>query len=144
MKVKLKFGIDQLLFGMWQDDVTALYGKPDKQYKDEEENIVFLYNTHKLRLTFYKEEELKLGYIISSASNLTLFDKKIIGEKIADVKKALAQNNITKWTVETFDSYENVFTEDHWLILQTEFDEVVKLEIGAIINGNDEFDWKFK
>jgi hypothetical protein len=28
--------------------------------------------------------------------------------------------------------------------IQTEFDEVVKFEIGAIINDKDEFDWKFK
>lgn len=144
MEVQLKFGIGPLLFGMGQNDVITVYGKPDKRYTDEEENIVFLYNAHKLRLTFYKEEALKLGYIISSATNTTLFGKKVIGEKTADVKKALAQNNISKWTTETFDSYENIFNEDNWLILQTEFDEVVKLEIGAIINDNDEFDWKFK
>jgi hypothetical protein len=28
--------------------------------------------------------------------------------------------------------------------LQTEFDEVVKVEVGAIINQKDEIDWKFK
>jgi hypothetical protein len=144
MEVQLKFGIGQLLFGMGQKDVIAVYGKPDKQYTDEEDNIVFLYNAYKLRLTFYKEEGLKLGYIISSAADTTLFGKKIIGEKTAEVKKALAQNNISKWAPETFDSYENSFNEDNWLILQAEFDEVVKLEIGAIINDNDEFDWKFR
>ena len=144
MEVQLKSGIGQLLFGMGQNDVIAVYGKPDKQYTDEEDNIIFLYNTYKLRLTFYKEEALKLGYMISSATDTTLFGKKVVGEKTADVKKALAQNHISKWTTETFDSYENIFNEDNWLILQTEFDEVVKLEIGAIINDNDEFDWKFK
>ena len=30
------------------------------------------------------------------------------------------------------------------MILQTEYEEVVKFEIGAIINAKDEFDWKFK
>ena len=58
MKVKLKYGVDQLLFGMKQKDVEALYGKPNKQYIDEEDNIVYMYNEHKMRLTFYDEEEL--------------------------------------------------------------------------------------
>ena len=30
------------------------------QYKDEEENVVFMYNTRKLRLIFYKEENLAI------------------------------------------------------------------------------------
>ena len=41
-------------------------------------------------------------------------------------------------------SFENYFNEENWIIFQTEFDEVVKFEIGAIINDKDEFDWKFK
>ena len=48
MKVKLKYGVDQLLFGMKQKDVEALYGKPNKQYIDEEDNIVYMYNEHKI------------------------------------------------------------------------------------------------
>jgi len=45
--------------------------------------------------------------------------------------------------VESFDSFSNLFNEDYWTILQTEFDEVIKVEIGAIIKNQDEFDWKF-
>jgi hypothetical protein len=44
---------------------------------------------------------------------------------------------------EEFDTFENYFNEENWIIFQTEFDEVVKFEIGAIINDKDEFDWKF-
>jgi hypothetical protein len=46
--------------------------------------------------------------------------------------------------MEDFDSFENHFNESNWLILQTEFDDVIRVEIGAIIKDNDEFDWKFK
>jgi hypothetical protein len=62
MKINLKNGIDQLIFGMKQKDVTAIYGKPDRNYKDEDDNVIFAYNNLKIRLTFYKEEEFKLGY----------------------------------------------------------------------------------
>ena len=59
------------------------------------------------------------------------------------MKSDLSKNGITKFTQESFDTFENYFNEDNWFILQTEFDEVVKFEIGAIINNKDEFDWKF-
>ena len=144
MKINLKNGIDKLLFGMKQNDVIALYGKPNHNYKDEDENVIFAYNALKMRLTFYKDEEFKLGYIVASDRDLELFGHKIIGKKISEAKKELVLQGITKFTQEEFDTSENYFNEDNWFILQTEFEEVVKFEIGAIINAKDEFDWKFK
>ena len=143
MKINLKNGIEKLLFGMKQNDVTALYGKPDRNYKDEDDNVIFAYNKLKMRLTFYKDEEFKMGYIVASSPDLELFGNKVIGKKIGEVKKELASKGITKFTQEDFDTFENYFNEENWIILQTEFDEVVKFEIGAIINAKDEFDWKF-
>ena len=144
MKINLKHGIDQLVFGMKQNDVIAIYGKPNRNYKDEDDNVIFSYNAQKMRLTFYNDEDLKLGYIVASSAEMELFEHKIIGRKISDVKSELVSKGITKFTQEDFDTFENYFNEDHWIIFQTEFDEVVKFEIGAIINDKDEFDWKFK
>lgn len=143
MKINLKSGIDKLIFGMKQNDVIAVYGKPDRNYKDEDDNVIFAYNVHKIRLTFYQEEDLKLGYLVASSADLELFENKIIGRKIKDVKKDLSRKGIAKFTQEEFDTFENYFNEDNWIIMQTEFEEVVKFEIGAIINDKDEFDWKF-
>lgn len=143
MKINLKNGIDKLLFGMLQKDVVAIYGKPTKSYKDEDENVILLYNEQKFRLTFYVEEDLKLGYIVSSNENLILDDKKIIGKTMEVVKKDLAPKGLKTWEEESFDTYENYFNEDYWLIVQTEFGFAVKVELGAIIK-NDEFEWKFK
>ena len=143
MKINLKSGIDKLLFGMKQKDVTAIYGKPDKNYNDEDDNLILVYNKLKMRLTFYIEEDLKLGYIVASGNDLELNGNTIIDKKITDVKTVLSKSGITKFTQESFDTFENYFNEDKWFILQTEFDEVVKFEIGAIINNKDEFDWKF-
>ena len=80
MEIKLKFGIDKLLFGMQQKDVEAIYGKPNMQYIDEEENIVYVYNAHKMRLTFYEEEEMRLGYITSTNENLELLMRFAVNE----------------------------------------------------------------
>lgn len=141
MKLNPKNGIDQLLFGMKQKDVIALYGSPDKQFEDDDKNVIFLYNQNKFRLTFYEDEDFKLGYIISSNPNLTLLEHRIIGKNI---KEILAILPFKSWEEESFDSTENHFNESNWLTLQSEFDEIIRVEIGAIINDNDEFDWKFK
>jgi hypothetical protein len=143
MKINLKNGVDQLLFGMLQKDVIAVYGKPTKSYKDEDDNVILLYNDQKFRLTFYVDEGLKLGYIVSSNENLTLSEQKIIGKTMETVKKDLASKGLTKWDEESFDTYENYFNEDYWMIVQTEFGFAVKVELGAII-VKDEFEWKFK
>jgi hypothetical protein len=141
MKINLKHGIDKLLFGMKQPDVKAIYGNPDKEFKDEDKNIIYVYNAQKLRLTFYEDEGFRLGYIISSNRELTLLDRKIIARDIDEVKTEL---NFKSWEQEDFDMAENHFNESNWLILQSEFGIIAKVEIGAIINGKDEFDWKFK
>lgn len=144
MKINLKIGIDKLIFGMKQNDVISIYGKPDRNYKDEDDNIIFAYNSLKMRLTFYKDEEFKLGYIVASSTELDLLGNSIIGKKISEAKTDLAPKGLVKFAQEDFDTFENYFNEDNWVILQTEFDEVVKVELGAIINDKDEFDWKFK
>ncbi|MDI1316926.1 hypothetical protein [Flavobacterium sp.] len=140
MIINLKNGIGKLLFGMKQKDVEALYGKADKQYNDEEGNVICLYNVQKWSLTFYEDEDFQLGYIICSNPDATLLDKKIIGKNVEDIKSELP---FKTWTKEDFDTTENHFNESNWLILQSEYNDIIRVEIGAIINDNDEFDWKF-
>ena len=145
MEVKLKFGIDQLLFGMKQKDVEALYGKPSSQYVDEEENIVYVYNQQKMRLTFYDEEEMRLGYIIAQHPNLILFGETIIGKTWEEVKTLLATNKITKLETEMVEGTENYFSEENWLFINADYGEVFKIELGAVFKEkDDDFDWKFK
>ena len=145
MEIKLKYGIDKLLFGMKQKDVETIYGKPNAQYNDEEDNIVCVYNDHKMRLTFYDEEELRLGYITSTNEDLVLFGKKIIGHNWSDVKVLLTEKKLFQFETEIVDGTENYFFENNWLFVNVDYGKVFKIEIGAIFTDNDDdFDWKFK
>ena len=140
MKLNPKNGIDKLLFGMKQKDVEAIYGKPGKQFNDDDGNIIYLYNAEKMRLTFYEDEAFRLGYLISSNPELTLLEKKVIGKSVETVKSELP---FKTWEQEDFDSTENHFNESNWLTLQSEYAIIIRVEIGANINDKDEFDWKF-
>jgi hypothetical protein len=144
MKINPKTGMDKLIFGMKQKDVIAIYGNPDKQFNDEENNVIFLYNSKKLRLTFYEDESLKLGYLISSNPDLELFSEKIIGKPIKEVEKIVEDKGIKSLEIENFDTVYNYFNESNWMIFQVEYNEVIRFELGATINDKDEFDWKFK
>lgn len=145
MKVIPKIGIDKLIFGMKQKDVENSYGAPNKQFKDDDKNIIYLYNKEKLRLTFYEDEDFKLGYIISSNPDLELFETKILAKPISEIQTLLLSKNIKTLEKESFDSVENYFNESNWMIFQTEFEEVIRFELGVVFNEKaDEFDWKFK
>jgi len=143
MKISLKSGAGELLFGMKEKDVKALYGEPDRNFKDEDKNVIYLYNDKKLRLTFYQDEDFRLGYIITSNPQAELFGKKVIGEKWENLTAHLAENKLKAFEKDVFDGMDNQFNEDNWVIFQVEFGEVMRVEIGAIINAKDEFDWKF-
>lgn len=144
MKVFLKSGVDQLLFGMKENDVKALYGEPDRTFKDEDKNVVYLYNKQKIRLTFYADEDFKLGYIIASHPDLELFGEKVMGQQWQEIQKQVSGNGLRNFEKEWIDTVESYFNEEHWVMFHVEFAEVVKVELGAIINSKDEFDWKFK
>ena len=141
MNIYPKKGIDKVLFGMKTKTVENILGKPNKQFKDEDNNTIYLYDNAKLSLTFYEEEDFRLGYMTITHAETTLFEKLIIGMNVADAKKSIATSQ--KWEIEDFDSFEHHFNEDNWTILVSEFNEITKIEIGAIIQ-NDEFVWASK
>ncbi len=143
MEIKLKYGIDNLLFGMKEQDVTKILGKPDTQYKDEEENVVFMYNARKLRLIFYKEEAFKLGYLTTTNSIVKLFNTSLIGKNWSDVFPVLEKHKVKSFETDTVEGMMSYFNEENWLFVHVDYNEIVKIEVGAVFSDKDEFDWKF-
>lgn len=143
MEIKLKYGIDNLLFGMKEQDVTKILGKPDTQYKDEEDNVVFMYNTRKLRLIFYKEESFRLGYMTTTNPIIKLFNTTVIGRNWSDVFSVLEKNKVKSFETDTVEGMISYFNEENWLFFHVDYNEIVKIEIGAVFSDKDEFDWRF-
>lgn len=141
MIIQLTTGIDKCVFGMSSKDTFSLYGKADKEFKDEEDNVIHQYNSLKTKMTFYADENYRLGYISCSHPDLILWSEKIIGKKIDDFLKVAENHKIKKWEKEDFDTFDNYFNEENWINLHVEYDEIIRVEIGALI-VNDEFVWK--
>lgn len=144
MEIKLKYGIDNLLFGMKEHDVIKILGKPDSSYKDEDENVVFIYNSRKLRLTFYKEEDFRLGYMTTSNSMVKLFNTSLIGKNWSEVYPILEKNKVKYFESDTSEGLLSYFNEENWLFFHLDYNEIVKIELGAVFKEKeDDFDWKF-
>ncbi|RLD75248.1 MAG: hypothetical protein DRJ10_15635 [Bacteroidetes bacterium] len=142
MELKVKHGIDNLLFGVSKEFVEKTLGKYDEKYTDEDDNIKYQYNKLKLTLTFYKEAGYKLAYINCSSEELTLLGKKLIGQDIASVLSFLEENGMEDFEYENYDSFATNTNEDNWLVLNEEYGELNEVEIGVIINDDDEYEWK--
>lgn len=143
MEIKPQYGIGPLLFGMEQSDVEAIYGNPDKQFRDDDRNVIYLYNQQRLRLTFYEDEGFRFGYAITSNPDAVISGTRIIAAPRGNVKQAL-EKQFKTWETEDFDMTVNDFNEPNWLILQSEFGLVTKVELGVVAKSMDDFDWKFK
>src|SRR5690606_14024131 len=104
-----------------------------KKFTDDEKNVIFAYHAQQLRLTFYEDEQFRLGYIITSNPGLELNGQKIINEPIEKIKQLLTEKGFKSWEKEDFDITENHFNESNWITLSSEFNRIVKVELGAII-----------
>lgn len=128
---------------MMRADVEKIYGKPSREFVDDDQNIIRLYDGQRFRLTFYEDEDFRLGYIITSHPDLELSGQKIIGANAEKLRQDL-KKQFKAWETEMFDMTENHFNEENWLILQAEFGVVTKVELGVVAKNLDDFDWKFK
>lgn len=145
MKIHLKQGIDKLRFGMKPVEVEGLFGKPNREFvdSDDDNDLIWEYTERNIRLTFYKNEALRLGYIRSSNPALTLNDSRIIDEKI-EVLKLQIDSKPEAWELEDYDTFTSYFLESKWLILNVEYERVSDLELGVPINNKGDYDWPIK
>ncbi|WP_207513167.1 hypothetical protein [Longitalea luteola] len=143
MEIKPKKGIGEFTFGMKADQVVAKLGKPDKTYQDEddENQLLYQYNKHKLRLTFYQDHDGKLGYIRSANPNLTFQGKPVMNTPIDKVKSEVFGKFIEEWEEEDYDFFVTYVNEDNWIVLNVEYDEVTEIELGVPVKNDDEYDW---
>jgi hypothetical protein len=144
MRLNLALGLDELTFGMTKKEVISLIGIPDKTHIDEDDSneIICDWNELKIRLTFYENESMKLGYIRIKNKDVTYNDQKIIGQSIDTVLSELFKE-INEWEIEDYDFFKTYFNEKFWLIFRTDFNIIEEIEIGVpfkIENGN-EYNW---
>ncbi|PRX57805.1 hypothetical protein [Flagellimonas meridianipacifica] len=143
MELKPNIGIGELEFGMFQKMIYEAIGIPDRVREDEEDsdNIYLEYNKQKLRLTIYKNEQNRLGYIFSANPQLTFNGLKIINQDANFVKNKVFGELTKNWEIDEYDFWYTHGNDENWLTLNVEFGRVNSVEIGAPWKNEEEYDW---
>lgn len=130
MEIKLKKGIGSFQFGMGKHEVISSIGKPDieKNDPDDANERLLIYNDLKATITFYVNEQNKLGYIRSTNKDLKYKDQKIIDLNVEDVQAILKE--CKKWEKETYDFFTTYFNEENWITLNVQYGKVFEIELG--------------
>jgi len=140
MKIKPGIGINDIKFGMSENQILSLIGEPSKiiiDEDDEDKNQVYQYNELKLRLTFYNEFSGKLGYIRVANPEIQIKGNPIIGIQIEDVFKSyeLSKEN---WNEENYFTFNSYFNEKKWTTLNVEYGVVTDIEFGYLFDKSGE------
>lgn len=128
---------------MTQKDILEVLGIPDRKVfdQDDDEQLLLEFNKLKLRLTFYLNEQNRLGYMRTSNPNLTFNGKKIIGSKVDFAKKEIFGGIVDEWEVEEYDFFITHSNEEVWVTLNEEFGEVSVVEVGVTFSDGENYDW---
>lgn len=82
MDVKIGVGLDNIVFGMSQDEVKNLLGAPDKVSNTEwTYRIVLTFNSLMTKFKFDEKENLKLVSIETYYPDAIMFNQRIIGKE---------------------------------------------------------------
>ncbi len=142
MELKLGIGIDNVIFGLLESDITGMLGDPDKVTAEEEseEEVIYQYFEQKLSLTFYSEEVGKLGYIRTANPDVTYNGRKLVGQPIMELLNTVFAP-LGDWDLEDYGSLEVYNFEDYWLVLNVEYGCVTDIELGVLFNEDDSYNW---
>ena len=140
MIIKPGVGIDQIKFGMSQNEVIKLLGEPTRILVDEDDkdkSPVFQYNQLRLRLTFYREDDMRLGYIRTTNRHAKLQNQNLIGIPIEDALKAFGHPK-SSWEEELYFTFNSYFNETIWTVLHEEYGVVSNIELGYLFDEKGE------
>lgn len=143
MELKPKIGIDNLKFGMTRKEILEILKEPNRIIKneDDENELILEWNSEKLRLTFYQNENDRFGYLRTINTELKFNGNKIIGKGLEFVKEQIFENLISEWEIEDYDSFITYFNERNWLTLHVEYGIVTDVELGVPFKNNEEYEW---
>jgi hypothetical protein len=55
----------------------------------------------------------------------------------------LEKHKVKSFETDTVEGMMSYFNEANWLFVHVDYNEIVKIEVGAVFSDKDEFDWKF-
>lgn len=141
MEIVIGIGLEPLIFGMSQDEVKSIWGKPDKITNEELEfAIIYYYNEKLIKTKFDRDEDLKLYSIEVFNPEVRLFNNSVIGKTKKEIERMLENKGYSKLVHEDYETFDTVFCEQIWTTFEFEFDRLKSIEFSPLFD-NDEIVW---
>jgi len=139
MQIKLNRGIDEIVFGMTEQDVISMIGNPDKVNVDTNGSRDLIYFRQKLILKI--EPNNRLAWIEVHNNEAICLDICPWQISKAAVLQRLSEFLNDEYELDDFGRMESYSYKSNWLELQYEFGELYAFNFGVGYDENEEPIW---
>ena len=141
-KIKIGIGLDDLIFGMSQEEVKYIAGEPDKVTEIEECGWrVYDFNDLLIKTKFDKNEDYKMDRIEVLNPEVLVFNQKIINKRKSEILDLLELNGYCEIEEEDYDLFDTILCEEIWMDFSFEFGRLKSVEIGPLFDNGDKKIW---
>jgi len=113
VEIKIGIGLENLVFGMYQEEIEKVMGKPDKILEEEIDNVIVCYfNDALIKTKFDKDEDLKMESIEVFNPNAYMFNQRIINKNKEEIIDLLKANGYCEIEQEDYGHFETVLCEE--------------------------------
>lgn len=145
MEIKIGVGLDNLVFGMSQEEVKNILGIPDKVTDTEKENgIVYYFNNKLIKTKFDKDENLRLYSIEVYNPEAVLFNQKILNKTKNEIINLIQDAGYNKIEYEDYDTFDTIFCEEIWSTFTFEFDRLRNIEFSPLFKDGNKIIWPIR
>jgi hypothetical protein len=142
MKIKIGVGIDNIIFGMSQEEVKNLVGSPDKVSNTEwTYGVVLTFNSIMTKFKFDQKEDLRLVSIETFYPDTTMFNQRIIGKEKQEIEALLHSLGYCNIEYEEFDFFETIHCDEVAMTFEFEFNRLRGIEFSPLFDSNEEIVW---
>lgn len=142
MEIKIGVGLDNIVFGMSQEDVKNLLGTPDKvSYTEWSYGVVLTFNKIMTKFKFDEKEDLKLVSIETFYSDVIMLDQRVIGKEKSELETLLQSFGFSKLEYEEYDFFETIHCDNVDATFEFEFNRLRGIEFSPLFNSDEQIIW---
>ena len=142
MEIKIGRGLDNLIFGMTQDEVKSTLGQPNKiNYCELDWGIVYYFNNKLLKTTFEEDYDLRLFTIEVFNSEVIFLNQRVIGQPKEKIEQLLNENGYSSFIYEDYDTFDTFFCESINATFYFEFDCLRSIMFSSLFSDDNIIAW---
>jgi hypothetical protein len=141
MQIEIGQGVDDIVFGMTEDDVVKALGSPDKIVVSEFGCRDLIFNLSKLVLKIEPENDVRLGWMEVHNKRARWADINPWTIERDALLELLTTQLDEPYELDDYGTMESYSFNESWVELQYEFNELSSFNFGVRYGANDEPLW---